>query len=81
MLGFKKIGNTLRIDPVIPPHWEGFEIRYQFGASSYQITVSNPRHLARSVQVVKMDGKMLENKVIPLVDDAQQHFIEVILGD
>ena len=73
LLGFKKTGNTLRIDPVIPPTWDGFEITYQFGATSYQIKVNNPTHIAHNVQLVKLDGKILDLKAIPLVNDGQEH--------
>jgi cyclic beta-1,2-glucan synthetase len=81
LLGFKKTGDTLLIDPVIPPTWGGFEINYQFGESSYQIKVSNPRHLAHSVKVVKLDGKILDSKAIPLVNDGHEHTVEVVMGD
>ncbi|OGC75959.1 MAG: hypothetical protein A2Z27_05165 [candidate division Zixibacteria bacterium RBG_16_50_21] len=81
ILGFKKTGETLRIDPVIPPTWDGFEITYLFGATRYQIKVSNPAHIAHNVQLVKLDGKILDNTAIPLVDDGQEHIIEVIMGD
>jgi cellobiose phosphorylase len=81
LLGFKKTGNTLRIDPVMPPTWDGFEIIYQFEATSYQIKVNNPTHVAHSVQLVKLDGKILEPKAIPLVNDGQEHTVEVTMGD
>ncbi len=81
LLGFKKTGDTLQIDPVIPPTWDGFEINYQFGATSYLIKVSNPMHIAHNVQHVKLDGKTLEPKTIPLVNDGQEHTVEVIMGD
>jgi cyclic beta-1,2-glucan synthetase len=81
LLGFKKTGNSLLIDPVIPPTWDGFEINYQFGESSYQIKVSNPKHLAHYVKEVKLDGIVLDSKAISLVNDAQEHKIEVILRD
>jgi cyclic beta-1,2-glucan synthetase len=81
LLGFKKTGNTLLIDPVIPPTWDGFEINYQFEESSYQIKVSNPEHLAHYVKDVKLDGKILDSKAIPLINDAQEHTVEVILRD
>ncbi len=81
LLGFKKTGDTLRIDPVIPPTWDGFEIKYKFGATSYQIKVNNPKHLAHNVQLVKLDGKMLDDRTIPLVDDGEEHSIEVMMGD
>jgi cellobiose phosphorylase len=81
LLGFKKTGDILHIDPCIPPTWDGFDIHYQFGATSYQIKVYNPRHLANKVQYVKLDGKILDDTAIPLVDDRQEHSVEVIMGD
>ena len=81
ILGFKKTGDTLRIDPVIPPTWDGFEIIYQFGATSYQIKVSNPMHITHNVQIVKLDGKILDPKAISLVNDGQEHSVEVMMGD
>ena len=81
LLGFKKTGDTLRIDPVIPPTWSGFEISYKFGATSYQIKVNNPTHIAHTVQLVKLDGKILDLKAIPLVNDGKEHIVEVMMGD
>ena len=81
LLGFKKTGDTLHIDPVIPPTWDGFEITYQFGATSYQIKVNNPTHIAHTVQLVKLDGKILDPQAIPLVNDGQEHTVEVMMGD
>ena len=80
ILGFKKTGNSLRIDPVIPPSWDGFEITYRFSTARYQIKVSNPRHLSRNVQSVKLDGKVLDDQAIPLVDDGKEHIVEVLMG-
>lgn len=80
ILGFKKTGDSLRIDPVIPPDWDGFEIRYQFGRASYHINVINPEHITHNVKVIKLDGIILDNMVIPLVDDGQEHSVEIIMG-
>jgi cellobiose phosphorylase len=81
LFGFKKTGDTLRLDPVIPPSWDGFEIPYQFGATSYQIMVNNPTHIAHNVQGVKLDGKILEDTVIPLAEDGQEVSVAVMMGD
>ncbi|HEX9092192.1 MAG TPA: hypothetical protein VF831_11925, partial [Anaerolineales bacterium] len=81
ILGFKKTGDTLHIDPVIPPSWDRFEITYRFNTTSYQIKVYNPRHLVRNVINVKMDGKVLGDQAIPLIDDGQEHMVEVLMGD
>jgi cyclic beta-1,2-glucan synthetase len=81
ILGFQKIGNTLHMDPVIPPTWDGFEIRYQFGESVYLIQVHNPEHVARHVRQMLLDGQPLNDGSIPLVDDKQEHRVVVTMGN
>jgi cyclic beta-1,2-glucan synthetase len=81
ILGFKKIGDTLHIDPVIPPAWDGFEIRYQFGESVYMIQVDNSEHVPQHVRQTLLDGQQLENDSIPLVDDHCEHQVIVIMGN
>jgi cyclic beta-1,2-glucan synthetase len=80
MLGFHKIGNTLRMDPVIPPTWDGFEIRYQFGGSVYLIQVLNPGHVAKGIRQVLLDGQPLADGLIPLTDDKKEHPVVVTMG-
>ncbi len=80
ILGFRKIGNTLTINPVIPPAWDGFEIRYQFGESGYLIQVDNPEHVASHVRQMVLDGQPLKDGSIPLVDDKQEHRVIVTMG-
>jgi cyclic beta-1,2-glucan synthetase len=81
ILGFKKKGNSLIIDPVIPPEWDGFEIHYQFSQSLYVIRVSNPEHVAHHVVLAFLDGQPVNSQGIPLVDDGQEHRIEITLGN
>jgi cyclic beta-1,2-glucan synthetase len=80
VLGFQKFGETLRIDPVIPPTWDGFDMTYRFGKATYQIAVCNPEHVAHHVHQVTLDGKLLNEAFFPLVDDGQEHRVEVIMG-
>ena len=81
ILGFHKIGNSLQIDPVIPPEWDEFEIQYRFGKSTYFILVRNPDHVSRHVRTVQSDGKQIDPISIPLVDDGLIHRIEVTMGE
>jgi cellobiose phosphorylase len=80
ILGFQKTGNTLRMDPVIPPAWDGFEIRYQFGETVYHIHVENPEHVACHVQKILLDGQSVKDGSIPLIDDQQEHRVVVTMG-
>jgi cyclic beta-1,2-glucan synthetase len=75
--GFKRIGNTLQIDLDIPPYWDGFEIRYQFGESTYFIQVSNPDHVSHNTHQILLDGQQRDDFFIPLVDDMKEHRVDV----
>jgi cellobiose phosphorylase len=81
ILGFQKMGNTLRIDPVIPPAWDGFEIRFQYGETVYQIEVHNPEHVAHHVREILLDGQAMNNLSIPLAGDQQAHKVVVAMGN
>ncbi len=81
LLGFKKVGNSLLIDPVIPPTWDGFDIRYQNGSSVYRIKIDNPKHVSHGVAVIIKDGKKLKGRAIPLIDDGRDHKIELMMGE
>lgn len=81
ILGFHKVGNSLHIDPVIPPAWDGFEIRYQFGESVYCLQVKNPEHVTRHVRQIILDGQLLNNGPVPLVDDHHEHRVVVTMGN
>jgi cyclic beta-1,2-glucan synthetase len=80
ILGFKKVGSNLVIDPVIPPYWDGFEIAYRFGDSTYRIHVHNPDHVSRQVKQVTLDDSILEDMSFPLVDDKREHLVLVTMG-
>jgi cyclic beta-1,2-glucan synthetase len=81
ILGFRKEGSALRLDPCIPKHWPGFEIRYRHGSSSYRILVANPKGVCRGVSRILLDGKLLpQDAPITLMDDGQEHQVEVELG-
>src|SRR5262249_17467961 len=57
ILGLRRTGGVLTIDPCIPPQWPGFEVAYRFGSTTYRIIVENPRHLERGVAEVWLDGQ------------------------
>jgi len=81
MLGFRKIGKTLQIDPVIPPDWDEFSIRYQFGKAVYHIQVNNPHHVSRHVRQIILDNQLIKDGSIPLVDDHREHWVVVTMGN
>src|SRR5205807_4983550 len=79
ILGFRREGNKLRLDPCIPGNWPKFEITYRFGSATYHITVENPRAVEHGVQGVWLDGRAREDKAIELADDGQKHEVRIVL--
>ncbi len=81
ILGFRKRGASLYIDPCIPREWKGFEIRYRHGESLYRISVENPQGVCRGVARIRLDGTPLSDPSrVPLVDDGSDHRVQVVLG-
>ena len=66
VLGLKVSGDALTVDPVIPPDWDGFNIRYRRGKSLYNITVENPDNVGRGVVWYELDGQRLPDRMIPI---------------
>jgi len=66
LLGVKREGDTLRLAPCLPAHWPGFKLRYRCGETVYAISVTRGE-----------DAGAQAEHVISLVDDRQEHSIEV----
>ena len=77
ILGFTKIGDTLRIEPCAPREWPEFQIQYRFGRTTYEITVRNPALLRQRGSRVTLDGTVFRTSTIPLVDDGAIHTVVV----
>jgi cyclic beta-1,2-glucan synthetase len=81
ILGFRKRGSALCIDPCIPREWKRFEIDYRHGGTLYRIVVENPGGVSRGVSRISLDGKLLSGEaLVPLSDDGGEHEVQVVLG-
>jgi cyclic beta-1,2-glucan synthetase len=80
LLGLRRNGTTLVVDPCIPPAWSGYELSYRYGATTYLLRVENPDHVARGVARVELDGVPLADGPIPLRDDGRQHQVRLLIG-
>jgi cyclic beta-1,2-glucan synthetase len=80
ILGFRRDGDRLRLDPRIPAHWPGFEITYRHRSATYHIVVENLQGVEGGVSQVQMDGVTAPGGVIALADDSRTHQIRVVLG-
>ncbi len=77
ILGFRKRGNTLSLDPRVPPGWPEFTVEYRYGHSLYVIVVHNPHAVRAGLHEVELDGRILDEPVIPLTDDGARHTVLV----
>ncbi len=76
LLGLQLRADILRFAPCLPPDWQAFRIYYRYRDTSYHITVRNAGG-GKSVSRVVADGVEQPDKTIRLVDDRNQHDVEV----
>jgi cyclic beta-1,2-glucan synthetase len=76
ILGLQRMGEHLKINPSVPNDWKEFQINYRFGKSTYHILVKQKQD---GKSRISMDGRILEDGLIPLKDDGQTHEIVVTI--
>ena len=80
ILGFRRFGDRLTLNPCIPPEWKGFEVTYQYRSATYQIAVENPQGQERGIATISVDGRLVESDAILLTDDGQTHDVRVFMN-
>jgi cyclic beta-1,2-glucan synthetase len=75
LLGLRREGDKLRFAPCLPGDWEAFKVRYRYRETVYHITVLQSGD--GSVASVTVDGVEQPDTAISLVDDHQEHTVEV----
>ncbi len=79
VLGLEVRGDQMRLRPVIPSWWDGFEMRYRHGQALYEIAVVNPKGAESGVAWIELDGRRLPTLAIPLEGGAAKHRVLVQL--
>jgi cellobiose phosphorylase len=85
IIGLRRRGDRLYIQPCIPTDWPGFTATYRYGNTEYRITVNNPSHKSGGLTALSLDGQDIdlrersgvEGSYVQLRDDHQVH--EVVL--
>ncbi|HEY5957831.1 MAG TPA: hypothetical protein VIV60_14815 [Polyangiaceae bacterium] len=68
MLGIRREGDRLFIEPCIPSDWSGFEVQYRYGDSMLTIRVENPGHSCTGIGLIEVDGIAIDTPFVPLLD-------------
>ena len=89
VLGLRRQGGTLVVDPCIPTGWPGYEVTFRYRnaqgiVTRYEIAVENPHRVSRGVVRTEVDGiECLPQRnaaVVTLADDGQVHRVRVVLA-
>ncbi|HEY0879774.1 MAG TPA: glucoamylase family protein [Zeimonas sp.] len=76
LLGLRiEAGERLRLEPLLPDDWNGFEMRYRHRETPYRIRVRAVDSDAGPV--LRVDGVATQERDVPLVDDRREHEIEL----
>jgi cellobiose phosphorylase len=83
LLGIEREGTVLRLSPHPPHDWPSFTVRYRYYETTFRITVHHPGHGVREagpIRTMVVDGVPQADHAIPLVDDSQEHVIDIELA-
>jgi cellobiose phosphorylase len=76
LLGLRLEVDKLRFEPCLPADWEMFKVHYRYRETVYHITILQELK-GNGETSVTVDGVEQYDKAIPLVDDHQEHSVEV----
>ena len=79
LLGLRIQANKLHFTPCVPPDWKQFTLRYRYRETFYEIAVRQVEVTASELDamIVTIDGIEQPAAVITLVDDRQDHVVEI----
>jgi cyclic beta-1,2-glucan synthetase len=80
ILGVRREGNYLRIDPRIPNDWQYYELSYRYKQAVYNVKVDNSNKVKKGTQQVLLDGEFLADARIPLMNQKREYEVLIILG-
>jgi cellobiose phosphorylase len=76
LLGLRLEVDKLHFAPCLPADWKAFKVHYRYRETVYHIAVLQAV-AAKAGMTVTVDGIERDDKAIPLVDDRQEHSVEV----
>jgi cyclic beta-1,2-glucan synthetase len=80
LLGLRRHGATISIEPCIPSVWPEYLIDWTLGKTRYRFIVSNPDHQSQGVATAHLDGIAADPRAIPLHEDGGEHTVSIVLG-
>jgi cellobiose phosphorylase len=78
LLGLRLEVDKLRFTPCLPADWKAFKVHYRYRETVYHIAVLQTG-AGNGEMSVTVDGVERPDQAIPLIDDRQEHSVEVIV--
>ncbi|WDZ96714.1 glucoamylase family protein [Herbaspirillum sp. WKF16] len=80
LLGLDIRGDILTVHPCLPPAWEGYRLDYRHHGACYRMTIVQSRDgTSDRPDRYVLDGAALPSSSLNLVDDGQDHTVEITL--
>jgi cyclic beta-1,2-glucan synthetase len=76
ILGIRKEGDRLRIDPKLPSHWDGFTMTINLAGATYNIQVKKAE--GTKTAVIEVNGRKLKDATIKLSDGGERDVLVTI---
>lgn len=80
ILGVRPDYDGLLISPAIPAEWDGFKVVRRFRGATYEIEVTNPKHVESGVARLVVDGRPIEGTHVPIAPAGAIVKVQVELG-
>ena len=80
ILGLRRAGASLIIEPHIPAGWPGYEVTYRYGQATYAIFVQNDAASSEDATLeMTVDGLPVPGNCLALRDDGEVHQVQIAL--
>ncbi len=78
ILGLRREAEKLYLNPCVPDDWQDFEINYRVGERTFYHLIVNNEHKTGET-VYRVDGALVKENYITLIDDGLKHEVRVTL--
>ena len=80
ILGIKREGEWLRIEPCVPPGWPGYKVTLRIEGAEYAIEVDNSGRAGCGVASITVDGTAAAEGRVRIEPGSGRHVVRVVLG-
>jgi cyclic beta-1,2-glucan synthetase len=81
ILGIKRAGDELEIDPRIPKQWAECRMVVRFPSGALEILIENPDGTGSGVREILVDDQRLSERTVRIPVDGNEHQVVVRLGE